>query len=269
LTVSGGDALNFLPELPTQRQRQREKRVAGFQVQAKCDRGTGAPGYDAGTAPGPEADPPMHTFDIPRLRSLARRALPTVLEGVILPLVIFYTVMWLAGLWGAIIASMTWSWGAMLRRVVRRERIPGVLAIGAAGLTVRSILTLISGSAFVYFLQPTLGTIALGAAFLVSVPMGKPAAERLASDFLPIPSHVLANPFVRRFFARVTVLWAFVQLANAAATLWLLFSQPVGVFVAARTGVSAGLTVAAIGWSTLWFRRTLRVGGLAVRSTVD
>ena len=207
-----------------------------------------------------------HVFHIPRLATLARRALPTLLEGVILPLIIFYTVMWAAGLWGAIIASMTWSWGAMIRRLVRGERIPGLLAIGAAGLTVRSILTLVSGSAFVYFLHPTLGTVALGAAFLVSVPMGKPAAERLANDFLPIPAHVLANPFVRRFFSRVTVLWAFVQLANAAMAIWLLLSQPVGIFMAARTAISAGLTVAAIGWSTLWFRRTLRIGGLSVRA---
>ena len=67
---------------------------------------------------------------------------------------------------------------------------------------------------------------------------------------------------MRRFFLQITLLWAFTQLANAAVTLWLLFSQSLATFLVAKTLVSWGLTGTAIVVSTIWFHRSMRRHGI-------
>jgi hypothetical protein len=204
-------------------------------------------------------------FEIPRFRAFARHAVPHLVEATFLPLVLFYVAIWTVGVWGALGAALVWSYGALLRRAVTRRRIPGVLAIGTMLLTVRTVISIASGSVFIYFLQPTLGTVAVAGAFLLSVPAGRPLAERLAADFLPIPPELLARPYMRRFFVRISLLWALVNLSNAAVTLWLLVSQPLSTFVVAKTFVSLIATGSAIALSTLWFRRSMRRNGVEVR----
>src|SRR5437773_2760041 len=141
-------------------------------------------------------------------------------------------------------------------RLITRRRVPGVLLLGATALTVRSIIAFGSGSVFVYFLQPTLGTIAVAAAFLLSVPAGRPLAERLAADFCPLPQSLLANPAMRRFFMRISLLWALTNMLNAAVTIWLLVSQDLAIYLLAKTFVSWTLTASAIVISTVWFKRS-------------
>lgn len=204
-------------------------------------------------------------FEIPHPRVLTRHAVPHLVEATLIPLAVFYAAMWAFGVWGALAAALVWSYGALLRRAVTGRRIPGVLAIGATLLTIRTVVAVASGSVLVYFLQPTLGTVAVAGAFLLSVPVGRPLAERLAADFVPIAPDLLARPYMRRFFIRITLLWAFVQLGNAAVTVWLLISQPVATYVVAKTFVSLGATGLAIALSTLWFIRSMRGHGVRVR----
>lgn len=179
-----------------------------------------------------------HSFRIPPLRALARRALPYVVEASLIPLALFYLGLWLMGTTGAIVAALTWAYIAVGRRWVTGRTVPGLLLLGAAGLTARSVVALASGSTFVYFLQPSLTTVAIAGLFLLSVPAGRPLAERLAHDFVAIPPELLKSAVIRRVFNRITVLWAIVNLVNAAATIALLVSQPVHIYVAARTVVS-------------------------------
>ena len=209
----------------------------------------------------------MHAppLEIPRLRALARHAIPHVVESSIIPLVVFYGTLRLIGVWGGLVAALVWSYTAILRRLVTRRRVPGLLALGAAGLTARTIVAALSGSVFIYFLQPTLTAVAVAGVFLISVPAGRPLAERLAADFCPLPDHFRARPPVRRFFARITILWALVQLTNSGVSIWLLLTQPVATYVLARTLLSWGLTIGAIVASTLYFRRSMRRHGIAVR----
>lgn len=204
------------------------------------------------------------SLQLPSLRSMARHALPHVLEATILPLVLFYVTMWQLGVWGALVAGLLWSYGALLRRAVTGRRIPGVLVLGALAMTVRTALAIASGSVLVYFLQPTLCTVAVGATFLLSVRAGKPLAERLAADFCPLPSEVLARPWMRRFFDRISILWAMVHLANAGITLWLLLSQPIATYVVAKTVASLVLSGSAIAVSVAMFRRHASQDGLEV-----
>jgi hypothetical protein len=196
------------------------------------------------------------------LRSLAQHAISPLLEGVLVPLGLFYLFLWVAGIWGAIAVALTWSWGAVAYRVARHQRVPGILMLGALGMTVRTVLAVSTQSVFFYFLQPTLGTVAVAGAFLLSVPAGRPLAAKLAEDFLPMPDAFRAHPAVRRYFLRITLLWALVQLANAALAFWLLVSQPVPVFLAAKTAGTVVLTAAAVGVSAYAFFRSMRRHGL-------
>jgi hypothetical protein len=56
---------------------------------------------------------------------------------------------------------------------------------------------------------------------------------------------VHGNTHVRRFFRRVSPCGPR-RKANAAITIWLLFSQSVATFVVLKSVVSAGVTVSAI-----------------------
>jgi uncharacterized membrane protein len=195
---------------------------------------------------------------------MARHALPNVVEANVIPLVVFYGAVWLSGVWGGLFAALAWSYTAVLRRVATRTPVPGLLILGLIGITTRTLVALLSGSTFVYFLQPTLTTILVGTVFLLSVPAGRPLAERLAGDFCPFPPTFLRSAPSRRFFARITVLWAFVQLANAAVSIWLLATQSVETYVMARAVLSWVLTGSAILVSFLYFNRSMRRHGITV-----
>lgn len=201
-------------------------------------------------------------FEIPRLRTLARHALPNVVEGSLVPVGLFLVMLRLFGVEGAIVAGLGWSYAAVLRRLVTGRRVPGLLALGAVTLTARSVLAFVTGSSFLYFLQPTLGTALVATAFLLSVPLGRPLAQRLAADFCPIPPSVMADARVRRCFLRISLLWAFVGFLNASVALWLQFSQSVGTFVLTKSLASAALTVVAVGISVIWFKRSVARPGL-------
>ena len=102
-------------------------------------------------------------------------------------------------------------------------------------------------------------------AFLLSVPLGRPLAGKLAADFVPLSTEMHANTHVRRFFRQVSLLWAFAQTVNAALTIWLLLTQSIGTFVLASRAVSLTVTVSAIVASTLWFRRSMAKNGIVVQ----
>jgi len=87
------------------------------------------------------------------------------------------------------------------------------------GLTVKTLVGILSGSTFVHFAQPIATTLALAAVFLGSVAFGRPLVARIAHDFCPIAPEVASRPAVRRLFIGLTVLWAVVQLCTAGATL--------------------------------------------------
>jgi len=208
-------------------------------------------------------------FEIPRLRELVRHAIPHVLEGTVVPLVLFLGALRFLGIWGAMILGLGWTYAAVGRRLITRRGVPGVLLIGTVTITARTVVAIISGSVVVYFLQPTLGTALVATAFLLSVPLGRPLAERLAKDFCPIPDGVLANHHVRRFFLQITLLIAFAQLANAGITLWLLFSQSLATFLVVKTLVSWGFTGGAIAGSFWWFHHSMRRHGVLAARRVQ
>jgi hypothetical protein len=99
-----------------------------------------------------------------------------------------------------------------------------------------------------------LATAVVGGAFLLSVPFGRPLAQRLARDFVPFPEGYIKRPAIRKVFVQITIIWALVNLLNAGGTLILLVSQPIATYVAAKTQTSAVITGAGI----LVFRRVVK-----------
>jgi hypothetical protein len=203
-------------------------------------------------------DSATQPFEIPRLRDLARHALPHLIEATLIPLGIFYLSLWQFGAHVAIWAALAWSGSALLRRIILRKTVPGLLIIGFLGLAARTIIAAASGSIFLYFLQPSLATAVVGGAFLVSVPFGRPLAQRLARDFVPFPEGYIKRPAIRKVFVQITIIWALVNLLNAGGTLILLVSQPIATYVAAKTVTSAVITGAGILVSSWWFRRVVK-----------
>jgi hypothetical protein len=203
-------------------------------------------------------------LELPDLRSMARRASLRVLEGVLVPLAIFLIGLRVVGVWGAMAIGLVWIYGLIVVRLCMRRPVPGILLLGALTLTARTIIAVAAHSVVVYFLQPSLGTALVAGAFLVSVALDRPLAGRLATDFCPFSAEFRANEHVRRFFREISLLWAFAQAANAAITIWLLFSQSVGAFVVLRSVVSLSVTTTAIVVSSLWFRRTMVRNDIAI-----
>jgi intracellular septation protein A len=205
-----------------------------------------------------------HAVHLPPVWSLVRRGGVRVAEATLIPLGLFYLLLQFVGLRWALLAALGWSYLVIVVRLLRRERVSALLLIGTAMLTVRSAVSFATGSAFFYFLQPTVGNFVVGMLFLLSVALGRPLASRLADDLCPLPAHVLNRRAVRAFFTRITVLWALVNIANGSTALWALLSSSLGGVLLARTVGSLTIAGAAVYLSYVWFRRSLRTEGLTL-----
>lgn len=202
-----------------------------------------------------------HTFELPRFRVLLRHALPRFVEGVIAPVAVFYLALLLLGQSGAVAVAVLWVFGGIVLRLVRRGPVPGTLMLAALGVSARAVLALGTGNPKLFFLQPTLGTLLVGTVFLASVPLGRPMAQKVATDLVPLPDAFLAHDRVRRFFLRVSLLWALVFFANAVFSLWLLWHESLETFLWLRTSAVGLAWVAAGAVTLLGFRRIVdRVG---------
>ncbi len=187
-----------------------------------------------------------------------------VLEGVVAPLALFYVVLMTLGFRGALITALAWSYLALARRLKRGERISMLLALGTILLTVRTAVSFITGSAFLYFAQPLATTVVASLVLVGSAIIGRPFTQRFAHDFCPIGSELMARPRVQRFFIRISLLWATVLMLNAGIVFWLLVSSPLRAFVLERMAITYGMTAAAIYLSITRFLAAMRGDGITV-----
>ena len=202
---------------------------------------------------------------MPAPRAALRHAIPVVLEAIVAPLGLFDLVLMLWGFRGALIAALGWSFLALGRRLHRGERISMLLLLGTLLLTLRTAVSFITGSAFLYFAQPTAGTIVIAFVLFGSALLGRPFTQRFAGDFCPIDPELLARPLVHRFFVRISVLWATVLLLNAGFVLWLLLTSSLHAFVLERAGVTYTMTALAIYLSIRQFVVMMRGDGITVQ----
>jgi hypothetical protein len=202
---------------------------------------------------------------MPAPRTALRHAVPVVLEAIVVPLALFYSVLMLWGFRGALLAALGWSFVALARRLHRGERVSMLLMLGTLLLTLRTTVSFITGSSFLYFAQPTAGTIVIALVLFGSAIIGRPFTQRFAGDFCPMDPELLARPPVHRFFVRISVLWATVLLLNAGVVLWLLVTSSLHAFVLERAAVTYTLTACAIYLSIRQFVVMMRGDGITVQ----
>lgn len=171
----------------------------------------------------------------------------------------------LLGTTGALLSALGWSLAVVAYRMRSKSKVPGLVILSTIGLAAKTALALATGSLVVYFLQPTISTALVGFAFLISVPLKRPLAERLAHDFCPFDPETAEHPMLRLFFLRLSLLWAVTSLINASFTLWLLFTQDVATFVVIKSFTGPTFTAFTLGAAALWFRSRMRRSGLHLK----
>lgn len=177
----------------------------------------------------------------PRLRAILRHLGLSLLWANVIPAALFYLCFAAGNVWTALIAALVWCYGAMAWRLSTRRRTSGLLWLTAIGLTVKTALSLATGSTFLYFVQPAVNDASVALLFLASLATARPVVSRLASDFYPMTEDVARRPRIQQLFWRLTLLWALVCLVKAAATLWLLESVSLSTFVAVKSVLTPGI----------------------------
>jgi intracellular septation protein A len=193
---------------------------------------------------------------LPSLPKIAWRGVPQVVDALI-PLALFLVVNALTSIVPAMLAGLAWSVFAVLRRTVRSRRVPAIVIVTGSLLALRLTIVVVTGSPFLYFLQPTIGTALVALTFLVSVVIGRPLARRFAGDFLALPGDLVRAPHAHHFFVRNSMMWAVVGGLNAALTYLLLVVLSSSTFAITQTALQIIVTVVTVGVSVLWFRRSM------------
>jgi hypothetical protein len=207
-----------------------------------------------GAAPAPAA--PMELSKRAVVAQVARRGGPKMIEASLIPSALFYTCLAFGSLGLAYTASILWTYSCLGRHLLRRQGVSGILVLASVGITVRTAIAVGSGSTFVYFAQPIVGTVATGGVFLFSIVIGRPLIGRIAHDFWPITPEQAENPNVRSLLRGLTLLWAGVNLTTATVTFGLLLSLPLTTFVAAKQVTGLAVTITAIAVTIVWSHRT-------------
>jgi len=200
--------------------------------------------------------------------TVVRRAGPRLIEASLIPTALFYCCLVFAGIGVAYAAALAWVYSALLIRVVRSGRVSPLLILAAVGITIRTALSVVQDSSFLYFVQPVLGSTAAGVVFLGSIALGRPIVHALAHDFWPLTPEMLECPGVVRLLRRLTYLWAGVNFACAAATFTLLVVLPLPAFVAVKQFVSWGIIGVAIAITIDRSVRTARREGFVMHQAV-
>jgi hypothetical protein len=201
------------------------------------------------------------------LAAVLRRSGPHLIEATLIPAILFYLCLTLVSKNAAMLSALAWAYGAVAVRLVRRRGIPPILILAVVGITVRTLVAVASGSTFIYFFQPILGTIATAGVFLLSLVIGTPLVTRLASEFCPVCPEIAGRPAVVRLFRGLTMLWAGVSLVTAATTLVLLLSLHLAAFVAVKTISGLVITAAGIVLTVSWSLRTVKREDLVLSLT--
>ena len=205
------------------------------------------------------------TIHLPSIASMLLQAGRPLLEFTLIPLALFWVLFTQVGFDGGLFAALGWSALAIGRRLVQRQKLPTILLITTGLLVVRTAVGLCTGSAFLYFLQPTVQNFVFALALLVTIGLDRPLLAKLADDFCAFPEALSSHPGIRRFFKRVSLLWALVFLINGATTIVVLATQTVGNFLVVSTAGSYSVVAMGIVLSLWWFRRSLAGHGVRLR----
>ena len=206
--------------------------------------------------------PSRHGVDMPPLRSMLGRIGSQVVEGTLIPALIFWSMLHLTGLVWALLAGLGWCYLAIARRWARGAALPAVLVVGALLFTTRTGVALAFHSTFVYLLTPTINAFVLAAAFAGSALLRRPLTERFARDFIGLPASVTALAKVQTALRRLSLVWALVNIVNGGVALQLLAGDHFDAVMLARSVMTPVLTSLAVACCVLMGRRALHAEGI-------
>jgi hypothetical protein len=199
---------------------------------------------------------------------MARHAAPGLGESSIAPLVLSTLTMRAAGVLAGLAAAMVWTVLAICRRRMLGRAIPGLMALGALGGVARVGAALLLRNPALVLVQPLVTTAATGIGFCATARGARPLPMRLAGDFFPLPPDFAHAAWVKRFFARIAVLWGVNILVQVAISAVLLTRMDTATYLVARAVIGWVLTGAGVGVSIAWFRAAARRQGVRVLRAV-
>lgn len=186
--------------------------------------------------------------------------------AVIVPATLLWGMVELFDVTTAVLVCLGWMIVAMGWRCATRRPVSGLLLLSLGILTIKTAFTLVTGSSFIYFVQPVFADLAVSAIFLGSLWSSRPVIARLAPDFYPMSAALTARPEMRAHFRRLTLLWGLVIAVKGALTLWLLVSLSTANFVLIKGGAIITLTLTAAVVTVVWSYVVVRQQGLLQRS---
>ena len=198
----------------------------------------------------------------PRLAVVLRHLGLSLLWANVVPAGLFYACYRAGNIWAALIAALVWCYGAMAWRLTTRRRTSGLLWLTAVGLTGKTVLTMITGNAVLYFAQPAVNDGLVAVLFLLSLATARPVVARLAGDFFPMDDDIARRPRVQQLFWRLTLLWAGICAIKALATVWLLESVRLPTFIAIKTVLTPSIAMIGVALTIAIAARVARHEGL-------
>jgi uncharacterized membrane protein len=201
---------------------------------------------------------------LPPLKPAMLNAGRLLAETALIPTLLFAVVLRGFGLASALIASLCWCYFVVGMHAMRARRVPGTLLLCAGMITTRTAASLLTSSAFIYLVQPVIGSICMAFFFLGSAFVGKPITVRLARDFVHIPSHLVDRGNVQRMFRDVALLWGASRLISAGLSLGMMHSS-VSAGLMARGVIAPVLTVVSVLACAAWGWRCLSLDGVSLR----
>lgn len=206
--------------------------------------------------------PSLHSVAMPPLRTMFGRIGLQVIEGTVVPTLIFWSMLHLTGLVWALLSGLGWCYLAIARRWVRGATLPAVLVLGALLFTTRTGLAMAFHSTFIYLLTPTISAFVLAVAFAGSALLRRPLTERFARDFVGLPAHVTGLATVQKVLRRLCMVWALANIINGGVALQLLLDNHIDTVLLVRSVMTPVLTSAAVACCILMGRKVLRAEGI-------
>ena len=204
-------------------------------------------------------------MELPRPGQLVLSVVASLAESLGLPAAGYIAGMALGGQNAAMLvaAAVVWLTAAVRKAVTRK--VPSLLIISAAVLTLQAALVVGTGSQLFFLLQFPLANLALCVLFARTAPTSKPLVARLAAEVVSLRQPTAGHAGLQGFFRDATWLWAGVFAALTIGMAVLMVSEPASVFLLLTTAVTIGGVVVGIGLSAIWFLRAVRRSGLRVR----
>jgi uncharacterized membrane protein len=212
---------------------------------------------------------PPDVIEMPGWRPIVRHAATRMFLVTLLPMGVFYLTLSLFGLRAAALVTASLYYAALISRMVRKQPVLAAALLAAGLLSLRTVVVFMTGSAFLYFIQPVIGTVAVATVFAATAIAGRPVLDRLAHDFCAFPAELSHRLRQARFFTVLSVVWAVTYAINAVGTVWLLTNASLNGFILVKSVLGPAITLVAAGASYVAFQATVRRQNISIRWAHD